>query len=449
MRNTNKKVAQEQPDFDPIYGTWLDSCLTLRGLVGLMLVSRVLSIYPSIPKREDYKNELKQRINCVVANALRARIFRETSWVAFNRSSDAYWNQGRSINGKSLGATVNDLISIGLLDGYDGEFGNVSSTYQMTPRLRDMLALCRANADSIRRALPPKESLIILRAGDRAKTEMRYTPTDETGNSAELLDRYNRFVEQHTISMILSAEEEADYLQREYEKRPDWDCQPKMRKPEFFNIHSYRIFNDGTWAHGGRIYRTWWQGVKREYRPKITIDGQKTIELDFSGFLPRSLYHDMRIDYPADRDPYDVPTISAKAEAAGWAANDLREAKKTVLIALLNSDKGKRGRPENVALPIEFEPHFTRAEVADLIAAEHPKLVKFFKTGEGKRNQRLDSDIALEILRRLMDQGIMALSIHDSFVVQERHRAVLNDTMEAVYYERLKYKPVIKDGHKE
>jgi hypothetical protein len=340
-------------------------------------------------------------------------------------------------------------MSIDLLDCYEGERGTASSTFQMTSRLRDVAVLCRANAEAIRRALPPRKSLMILRAGDKAKTEMRFPETDETRDCAEMLDTYNRFVERHTISIALDAEEEAQYLQREYEKRPDWDRQPKMRKPEFFRRHSYRIFNDGKWTHGGRIYRTWWQGIPREYRSKITIDGQKTIELDFSGFLPRSLYHLMGIDYPADREPYNIPALSAMAEFAGWTPKDLRKAVKKMLIALLNSDKGKRGRPENVALPIEFEPYFTRAEVASLIAEEHPELVQYFKTGEGKRNQRLDSDIALEILRRLMNQDILALSIHDSFLVQEQHRDLLNDMMESVYYERLGFKPVIKDGWKE
>jgi hypothetical protein len=336
------------------------------------------------------------------------------------------------------------LERLGFIESNLGERGT-ASTYRMGFKLRKLAAICGVGFENVHRKLPPKASLIVLRDGDKAKTELRYEPSLETRNWAERLDCYNRFVDQHNIALELTDEEQASYLQSIYDHRPHWDRQPKMTKPEFFNRHLYRIHNDGRWDHGGRFYRGWWQGVPRTLRPKISIDGKKTKERDYSGFLPRSLYHQMRIDYPAHEEPYDIPELTAVSGQAGWDSEKLRKSVKKMLIALLNEDE-QDGHPERVKLPLSFKPYFNRKEVEALIAKQHPKLVKLFRTGEGKCNQRLDSDIAFEIITSLMDKEILVLSIHDSFIVQEEHQDELNKAMDTFYRKRLRFAPVIRDG---
>lgn len=438
-------ASKKPPPFDPIDGTWLDDCLRLCGWAGERLFQLVLYEYPAFPKRTDYRIELEGRINCIIANGVRAKEFRAADWVAYHRGSDDYWNRGRFINGKSLGLTVDILERLGFVEDNRGEWGTSSSTYRMSSKLQEMAYNCGVSFENVRRELPPKGSLIILRDGDDAKTELRYKPTPETSDWAERLDRYNRFVDQHNIALEITDEEQASYLQSVYDNRPHWDRQPKMTRPEFFNRHSYRIHNDGRWDHGGRFYRTWWQGVPRSLRPKITIDGKKTKERDYSGFLPRSLYHQMGIDYPADKEPYHIPELTALADRGYWEPDTLRKSIKKMLIALLNGDE-EDGHPERVKLPLSFDPYFNRKEVEYLIAREHPKLGKLFRTGEGKRNQRLDSDIAFGVITSLMDKEILVLSIHDSFIVQVGHEDALNEAMETSYRERLPFGPVIKDG---
>jgi len=442
--NALTSACEKLPPFYPIDGTWLDDCLCLCGQAGEKFLKLTLDQCPTFPKRDDYRAALKQRIECIIANAVRAREFRATDWVAYHRGSDDYWNRGKWINGRSLGATVDMLEQLGLIESNLGEWGT-ASTYRMDFILRKLAGICEVSFENVRRKLPPKDSLIVLRSGDKAKTELRYRPSRAIRSWAESLDRYNCFVDQHNIALVLTNEEEISYLQSVYDNRSRRDRQPRMTRPEFFNRHSYRIHNDGRWDHGGRFYRTWWQSVPRNLRPKITIDGKKTRERDYSGFLPRSLYHQMQVNYPADKEPYDIPELTAMTNEAGWEPEELRRSVKKMLIALLNEDDDE-GHPEKVKLPLSFEPYFSRKDVECLIARQHPKLVKMFRTGEGKRNQRLDSDIAFKIMTRLMDKGILVLSIHDSFIVQEEHQDALNSAMETSYRERLIFDPVIRDG---
>jgi hypothetical protein len=300
-------------------------------------------------------------------------------------------------------------------------------------------------AGDIQRLPPARSSLVVLRSGGEDRDELPYEQTDETALWVEVLDRYNHFIEQHDVRLELTPEEKILYLKAEYEGRSSRDWQPKLSEPEFFNRHFYRIFNDGTWEHGGRLYRAWWQNVPSPLRRKITINGEATAELDYSGFLPRSIYHLSGINYPADDDPYVLPELTAYALELGKPEDYFRKSTKTLLVALLNGD-GELSHPERAKLKVGFLPRYSRADVECLIAKKHPLLRDFFRTGEGKRNQRLDSDIALDVTSVLMGKGILVLAIHDSFVVQQKDTTKLRELMVSTYKNRLGYEPIIKQA---
>lgn len=52
----------------------------------------------------------------------------------------------------------------------------------------------------------------------------------------------------------------------------------------------YRVFNNGGTDENGRFNGAWYQNLKKELRPFITINGWTTIELDYSCHHPRLLY---------------------------------------------------------------------------------------------------------------------------------------------------------------
>ena len=65
-----------------------------------------------------------------------------------------------------------------------------------------------------------------------------------------------------------------------------------------------RIFSNGSFKEGGRLYRGWWQNVPSEYRKHITLDGKKTAEYDFSQLNPHMIYFACNTEMGSD-DAYD------------------------------------------------------------------------------------------------------------------------------------------------
>jgi len=62
---------------------------------------------------------------------------------------------------------------------------------------------------------------------------------------------------------------------------------------------------------------------------------------------------------------------------------------------------------------------------------------------------KLDSDMALSVIETLQDQGVLVLSIHDSFIVKVSHRKELEEAMAHAYQKVLnindrEHKPMIK-----
>jgi hypothetical protein len=56
------------------------------------------------------------------------------------------------------------------------------------------------------------------------------------------------------------------------------------------------------------------------------------------------------------------------------------------------------------------------------IEANHQPIAPFFGTGAGLRLMRRDSDMAEQIELRLLAQGVIALPLHDSFIIPQSTR---------------------------
>src|SRR5690606_27759980 len=100
-----------------------------------------------------------------------------------------------------------------------------------------------------------------------------------------------------------------------------------------------RIFSNGTWDSGGRFYGGWWQQIPNSkaggaWRRKIYINGNPTVEVDYSGLHIVLLYALKRIDYWKEdgKDPYSLPDYEDSA--------DFRQLLKLLLLIAVNA-KGK------------------------------------------------------------------------------------------------------------
>ena len=62
----------------------------------------------------------------------------------------------------------------------------------------------------------------------------------------------------------------------------------------------------------------------------------------------------------------------------------------------------------------------------------------------GIRLQRIDSDIMNNVLIELTNLKITALPVHDSIIVQERHKEVLRNSMIKWYSKATNFNPIIE-----
>jgi hypothetical protein len=56
---------------------------------------------------------------------------------------------------------------------------------------------------------------------------------------------------------------------------------------------------------GGRFYQPWWQNSPSAYRKHILIDGEFTVECDFTAMSLSQLYAKEGIPYTKGQAPYD------------------------------------------------------------------------------------------------------------------------------------------------
>jgi hypothetical protein len=185
----------------------------------------------------------------------------------------------------------------------------------------------------------------------------------------------------------------------------------------------YRVFNNKRFDQGGRFYGGFWLEIPKDYRQYITIDGHPTVEVDFSSFHPRLLYHFANKDAPDD--PYDI----------GECIFDRKDMKKLVntMINALDFDEawsGFNGRRRG----------YTKAKTVKVMQQVnecHSEIKCNFYTGKGTFLQFLDSCIAENVmLRAIEEHHTIVLPIHDSFICVEGMESILINLMKEEYADK-------------
>ncbi len=221
-----------------------------------------------------------------------------------------------------------------------------------------------------------------------------------------------------------------------YERLYDFrEGRPKSRLSG--NKQLFRAFS-GEDGRGGRLYGPWVQAVPSDLRRYLTINGNPTAELDYGSMQLVLMYAMHRLPVP-DGDLYQI-----KGQDRDWMKTVLtasvgvatkNEALGALRKKLIEANLAREGRAE---------------ELYDAFWNYHRRV---YPHGEGAeamwgRLQYADSQIALRVLRYILEQGIPAIPIHDGFVVQAQHRERLRAAMKAAWQDFWPNTPItIKDSH--
>jgi len=187
---------------------------------------------------------------------------------------------------------------LGLIDRRPGYFnpfiGSTGKTFASSisplPRLQELFKDAGVTLGDLKRI--PGEEVIILRGqkkGPSAAPTMDYDDTSETIRMRQGLQTINQWLAHATL-----------YTDAQQDDGSPIDTQKRTLQ---------RIFNNGSFDEGGRLYGGFWQTMKKEQREDIRINEQSVVTLDFGQMLVRLLYAEAGAELPFGDDAYLLPPL--------------------------------------------------------------------------------------------------------------------------------------------
>ena len=180
-----------------------------------------------------------------------------------------------------------------------------------------------------------------------------------------------------------------------------------------------RIFNNGRFDHGGRLYGGFWQALsKKDRAAALRIDDDVTVTLDYRQMGPRLLYARSGAKPPADC--YAVPGF--EQYRSGW---------KKLLNALFFAGPELARLPKGTA---DLLPERIGAQKAVQLLLDHnAPIAQYVHRDVGFEIMFAESQLLVALLLELERQQITALPIHDAIIVPEHQEDEALETMTDVF----------------
>ena len=191
----------------------------------------------------------------------------------------------------------------------------------------------------------------------------------------------------------------------------------------------------------GRLYGHCVQTLPAAIRPFLQINGQPTIEADYRAMQLVLLYAEAGIRLPKG-DPYLIP--DRRLPRLSDEAEEDQALGRRLMKTVLQMSVGNVTRQQTIAAisghlnsKTSLSPGLAGLLYEIFWSAHHPVCphTDGSEPAWGKL-QHIDSMVALRVLRILYDQGIYAIPIHDSFIVQSKHVDALTSAMRQAWRER-------------
>lgn len=212
---------------------------------------------------------------------------------------------------------------------------------------------------------------------------------------------------------------ERDFLEKYNNFLSKTELSLRTRDQSYFreSMQLKRIFNKSIFELGGRFYSDF-QNLRKEQRKHLRIDGEPTVELDYSGIHINMLYIKETGKPFGEEDVYAVRGFKRQ-----------RKFMKVLLQIALNSRDRKTGNQAFRFHCMEKRVKIDYKKAIKLFDKKHELISKYFYSEIGLHLQYLDALIAEDVMKECMNKGVIALPVHDSFITQKRHEKFLQKTM--------------------
>ncbi len=309
-------------------------------------------------------------------------------WVSYSRNRNFYGAGLRRYEGrdftydKILGA-VEFLNNSGLIEEERATKGGFGRQSRMRASAR--LLECASDWGPF---YPTLRELIHLK--DESKRRITYNDTDETLRVRRELERLNEATSELTIEM---REGQLD-LSRSIFVLGEEVVVPAKKM-------LFRCFNN-SWTQGGRAYGGFWQNLPKELRGALLLDGCPVVEHDYAQLHPRLLYARAGVEL-AD-DAYTIEGVDRGVAKVAWQILMNSASRSQAIHALANTEGVQDGREARRLLAA--------------LALRHAAVSRWLYARVGLHLQYVDSQLLMRVLMRCLDDGIIALSVHDSLIVK-------------------------------
>lgn len=390
-------------------------------------------------ERDCQERLITRHILSALYYAYTSRFPSDNSAISFPRDKSCFRASGNDLDRIHYSATYTDRVYKALtsLGWIESRKGLERVGYTRIWAEGDLAVAFKLQGFTWQKQLPmDRDKLVSLRDIDKTKKpnkkgkypkiDLPVPHTEQVNIDRDFLYSYNQFLTNHCIAFSLDDMQLAEVAHSLTQKNDDepWSEADQISCIDFSRLQLRRIFSRGSMDFGGRFYGGWWQGIPERYRAFITIDDNKTVEVDYSGMSIRVLYALKGLEFPLETDPYDIGLPD-------WQGTDdpRRKPIKTFINAYINDERGryrlKRSNQELTGI--------THTELTNAVHKAHKPIQDSFGTLDGLKSMLIDSNIAQAIMMFFKDQGIVVLPIHDSFVIRAGFGASLELTMKSVF----------------
>lgn len=253
------------------------------------------------------------------------------------------------------------------------------------------------------------------------KTTKFYMKTPESQDVSRMrnnLNKINSFLVKQCISMDLD-DGQLKAMLEELSSGTD------KENINLYNVQLVRIFSRGSMEKGGRFYRGWWQAMPGKYRPLIRLNDKLTMEIDYSSIGLRILYARVDAALPVEKDLYDIGLDS-------WIP--FKDKRRLIVKKVFNALINDEDKVYNLKKKYKQALGLSLDEFLDKVKEHHKPIFHLLRSDAGLESQKIDSDVAEQVMLELINEGIPVLPIHDSFIVPAGFmvESLLNDVFKRI-----------------
>lgn len=318
--------------------------------------------------------------------------------------------------------TIDVLVKLGYVEGKHGFISkDVGVGFVARMRATDSLISLLAEskqegvADVFQVICNTPDPIVLRDTKEQNKSIIQFEPSLMTGWLTDIINAYNKLLRETKI-----------------------ECSPHPRTKEGHKADLTKrqvgaIFNNRSFSEGGRLYGAWWQTCPSEYRRYITINGQDTVELDFTAMQPTLLYAMKGLDIRTlNVNPYSAFRIDGATREEGKAllksliTKMINCTSRTQVKQAINSELNLIGNslpPRDVI--------YTRLDgIIDLLEITHHQVADLFYHGIGTRLQAMEAQIMYYVINHATTVNqVPILTVHDSFICAVGCAQYLRDLM--------------------